>query len=173
MSLITDLLEKPSNLSTASNYTVMNGVLYLGAGVLIIALAGMVADAFQGRPFVGQEGALFRVVGLLLVDIGWLYFFGGRSGSRQPVAASVIDRLIFVPLIFLPLGERWGVPPFAGGIRDYRSLTGNWRLGSPQSKGLNGLNLKGSSRSSCLLTPPRQDFEPMSDWSSNLSSCSS
>jgi hypothetical protein len=103
MSFITDLLEKPSNLSTASKYTVMNGVLYLGAGVLIIAWPGMVQTLFRDAPFVGQEGALFRVVGLLLVVIGWLYFFGGRSGSRQPVAASVIDRLIFVPLIFLPL----------------------------------------------------------------------
>jgi hypothetical protein len=63
----------------------------------------MVQTLFRDAPFVGQEGALFRVVGLLLVVIGWLYFFGGRSGSRQPVAASVIDRLIFVPLIFLPL----------------------------------------------------------------------
>ena len=46
---------------------------------------------------------LFRVIGLLLVVVGWLYLFGGRSGARQPVAASVIDRLIFVPLVFLPL----------------------------------------------------------------------
>ncbi len=103
MSLITDLLEKPSNLSTTSKYTVMNGVLYLGAGVLIIAWPGMVQTLFRDAPFVGQEGALFRVIGLLLVVVGWLYFFGGRSGARQPVAASVIDRLIFVPLIFLPL----------------------------------------------------------------------
>jgi hypothetical protein len=103
MSLITDLLEKPSNPSTASRYTVMNGVLYLGAGVLMIAWPGMVETLFRDAPFVGHEGALFRVVGLLLVVVGWLYFFGGRSGSRQPVAASVIDRLVFVPLIFLPL----------------------------------------------------------------------
>ncbi len=103
MSFITELLEKPSNLSTASKYTVMNGTLYLGAGVLMIAWPGMVQTLFRDAPFVGQEGALFRVVGLLLVVVGWLYFFGGRSGARQPVAASVIDRLVFVPLIFLPL----------------------------------------------------------------------
>ena len=103
MSFITELLEKPSNLSTASKYTVMNGTLYLGAGVLMIAWPGMVQTLFRDAPFVGQEGALFRVVGLLLVVVGWLYFFGGRSWVRQPVAASVIDRLVFVPLIFLPL----------------------------------------------------------------------
>ena len=103
MSLFTDLLEKPSNLSTPSKYTVMNGALYLGAGVLMIAWPGMVQTLFRDAPFVGQEGALFRVIGLLLVVVGWLYLFGGRSGARQPVAASVIDRLIFVPLVFLPL----------------------------------------------------------------------
>ena len=103
MPLFTDLLEKPSNLSTASKYTVMNGALYLGAGVLMIAWPGMVQTLFRDAPFVGQEGALFRVIGLLLVVVGWLYLFGGRSGARQPVAASVIDRLIFVPLVFLPL----------------------------------------------------------------------
>ena len=103
MPLVTDLLEKPSNLSTASKYTVMNGALYLGAGVLMIAWPGMVQTLFRDAPFVGQEGALFRVIGLLLVVVGWLYLFGGRSGARQPVAASVIDRLIFVPLVFLPL----------------------------------------------------------------------
>jgi len=44
-----------------------------------------------------------RVIGLTIVVIGWLYFFGGRSGARQFVAASVVDRLIFVPVILIPL----------------------------------------------------------------------
>ena len=35
--------------------------------------------------------------------IGWLYIFGGRSGARQFIAASVIDRLIFVPAVLIPL----------------------------------------------------------------------
>jgi hypothetical protein len=34
--------------------------------------------------------------------IGWLYFFGGRTGGRQFVAASVLDRLVFVPLVLVP-----------------------------------------------------------------------
>ena len=40
-----------------------------------------------------------RVIGLTVVVIGWLYVFGGRIGARQIVAASVIDRLIFVPAV--------------------------------------------------------------------------
>jgi hypothetical protein len=53
--------------------------------------------------FVGHEEALMRVIGLTVVVIGWLYLSGGRSGARQIVAASVIDRLVFVPLVLVPL----------------------------------------------------------------------
>jgi hypothetical protein len=110
VSLITDLLEKPPTLSTASKYTILNGVLYIGAGVLIIAWPGVVQTLFRDAPFVGHEGGLFRIVGLLRVVVGWFYFFGGRSGARQAVAASVVDRLVFVPLIFFPLAIA-GVDP--------------------------------------------------------------
>jgi hypothetical protein len=44
-----------------------------------------------------------RVIGLTVVVIGWLYFFGGRSGARQFIAASVVDRLVFVPAVLIPL----------------------------------------------------------------------
>ena len=39
-SLINDLLEKPTNLSTASKYTAINGLIYLAAGVLFIVWPG-------------------------------------------------------------------------------------------------------------------------------------
>jgi hypothetical protein len=103
MSLIKDLLDKSPDLSTASRYTVMNGVLYLGTGVLFIIWPGVVQTVFMDAPFVGNEAALFRIVGLMLVVIGWLYLFGGRSGARQAVAASVVDRLLFVPIVLFPL----------------------------------------------------------------------
>ena len=101
--LIRDLLEKPSSLSTASRYTVLNGVIYLGAGVLLIAWPGLTQTLLMERAFVGSEQGLIRVIGLTVVVIGWLYLFGGLSGGRQIVAASVIDRLIFVPVVALPL----------------------------------------------------------------------
>ena len=74
MSLMKDLLEKPPALITASD-----------------------------PAFVGHEEALMRVICLTIVVIGWLYLFGGRSGARQFVAASVIDRLVFVPVVLVPL----------------------------------------------------------------------
>lgn len=103
MPIIHDLLERPAHLSAASKYTVINGVLYLGAGALFIAWPGLVQTLFMDAAFVGHERALFRVIGLMLVIIGWFYLFGGRSGARQIVAASVVDRLIFVPVVLVPL----------------------------------------------------------------------
>jgi hypothetical protein len=101
--LISDLREKPTNLSTASKYTAMNGLIYLAVGALLIVWPGLTQTLFMDRAFVGDEQGLIRVIGLSLVVIGWLYLFGGRSGARQVVAASVIDRLVFIPVVLVPL----------------------------------------------------------------------
>jgi hypothetical protein len=103
MSLAKDLLGRPPELCTASKYTVLNGVIYLGAGVLLIAWPGAAQTLFKDGDFVGHEQGLIRVIGLTVAVIGWLYLFGGRTGGRQVVAASVIDRLVFVPIVLLPL----------------------------------------------------------------------
>ncbi|MGN6228397.1 MAG: hypothetical protein ACTHNM_13265 [Dyella sp.] len=62
----------------------------------------MIQTLLGDAPFQGHEAALVRVLGMALAVIGWLYFFGGRSGGRQVVAASVLDRLILVPLVLVP-----------------------------------------------------------------------
>ena len=103
MSFINDLLEKPANLSTESKYAVMNGYVYLALGGLLIVWPGVVQTVFMDRPFVGDEGALFRVVGVCLAVIGWLYVFGGRSGAKQFGPASVLDRVVLVPVVLVPL----------------------------------------------------------------------
>jgi hypothetical protein len=81
----------------------MNGIVYLGPGALLIAWPGAAQTLFLDPDFVGHEAALIRVIGLTVAVIGWLYLFGGRSGARQIVAASVVDRLVFVPAVLLPL----------------------------------------------------------------------
>jgi hypothetical protein len=103
MSLLQDLLEKPRKLAAVSAYTAMNGLIYLTTGALFIVWPGVVQTLFMDAAFVGHEGALFRVIGLTLAVIGWLYWFGGRSGARQVVAASVFDRIVLVPAVLLPL----------------------------------------------------------------------
>jgi hypothetical protein len=126
--LINDLFERPANLSTASRYTVMNGLIYLAAGVLLIVWPGAVQSLFMERAFVGDEGGLIRVMGLAVVVIGWLYLFGGRSGGRQVVAGSVVDRLIFVPVVLVPLAIAGVFPRFllAFAALDVSLAVGAW-----------------------------------------------
>lgn len=102
MSLIKDLLEKPTTLPLASRYTVSNGVLYLGMGMVMIVWPGVIQTLFRDPAFVGHEAALIRLVGMTVAVVGWFYLFGGRSGARQLVAASVIDRLL-VPVLLVPM----------------------------------------------------------------------
>ncbi len=103
MSPIKIALEKPANLTTASRYTVFNGFVYFGLGVLLILWPGAVQTLLGERAFVGDEQALFRVLGMTVAIIGYYLLIGGHSGSRQATAGSVIDRLTIVPLVLLPL----------------------------------------------------------------------
>lgn len=134
MSLIKSLFEKNSNLSTASRFTTLNGVLYIGSGVLLVAWPGVAQTIFMETPFIGREESLIRVIGLTLGVIGWFYFFGGRSGAKQIVAASVVDRLIFVPAVLIPLALMNVFPKllFTFGILDPTLAIVTWVLFSKQ-----------------------------------------
>lgn len=97
------LLETPEKLSAASKYAVANGVVYFISGACFVIWPGAVQTLLLDAPFTGNEAALVRALGLAVATIGWLYIFGGRSGARQLVAASVINRLLFVPIVLVPL----------------------------------------------------------------------
>jgi len=130
MSFMSDLLEMPASLTTASKYTAMNGFIYLGLGALFLLWPDAVQMIFRDEPFAGHEQALFRVIGLTVMVIGWLYLFGGRSGSRQVVAASVLDRWILVPLVLVPIAIA-GVFPhvlLAFALLDASLALGAWVL---------------------------------------------
>jgi hypothetical protein len=81
----------------------MNGWIYLGIGAVFVIWPGIVQTIFRDAPFVGNEAALIRVVGMTVMVIGWLYLFGGLSGGRRIVAASILDRVVLVPLVLVPL----------------------------------------------------------------------
>jgi uncharacterized protein YjeT (DUF2065 family) len=130
MSFIKALLEKPPSLTTASKYTVANGFIYLAVGLLLIVWPGATQTLFMDPAFAGHEKGLMRVIGLTVVVIGWLYVFGGRSGARQIVAASIVDRLIFVPAVLVPLAIS-GVFPhllLTFAILDASLAIGAWAL---------------------------------------------
>jgi hypothetical protein len=129
MSLIATLVQKPK-LTAAAKYHVLNGVIYLAAGVGLILWPGLVQALLRDPPFTGHESGLFRALGLTTVVIGWHYYFGGRTGGEQVVAAGVIDRLIYIPLVLLPLALA-GVFPhtlIAFTILDVGLAIGSWTL---------------------------------------------
>ncbi len=103
MTLFGALCDTPSVLANSSKFTILNGIIYMGAGTLLMIWPGAVQALFLEPEFVGRESALVRILGMTLAIIGWFYFFGGRSGSRQVVAASVIDRIVLVPIVLVPL----------------------------------------------------------------------
>ena len=130
MSLMKDLLERPFDQAITSKYTAMNGLIYLGFGTLVLIWPGMVQTIFRDAAFVGNEAALIRVTGMTVMVIGWLYLFGGLSGGRRIVAASVLDRVVLVPLVLVPLAIAGVFPHFllAFAVLDPTLGIGAWLL---------------------------------------------
>src|SRR5271156_389043 len=130
MSFTSDLLEKPPHLSRASKWTTLNGYIYLSVGALFVVWPGAVQTLFRDDEFAGHEEALFRVIGMTVMIIGWLYLFGGRSGGRQTVAASILDRWILVPVVLVSIAMA-GVFPhvlLAFALLDASLALGAWIL---------------------------------------------
>jgi hypothetical protein len=113
----------------------LNGAFYICAGALLVAWPGATQTIFMERAFVGDEAALIRVMGLTVVVIGWLYLFGGRSGARQIIAASVVDRLLFVPAVLVPLAMAGVFPRLLGtfAILDPALGIGAWVIAASRS----------------------------------------
>jgi hypothetical protein len=130
MSLISLVLEKPPILTTASKYTVFNGFVYVSLGVLLILWPGAIQTVFRERAFVGDEQGLMRVIGFTVLLIGYYLVIGGRAGSRQATAASVLDRITIVPLVLLPLAISGVFPHFLMTvvIVDFCLAVSTWRL---------------------------------------------
>src|SRR6266699_3487894 len=87
-------------------------------------------SSFRDAAFVGNEAPLIRVMGIAVAVIGWLYLFGGLSGDRRIVAASVLDRVVLVPLVLVPLAIAGIFPHFllAFAVLDPTLGIGAWLL---------------------------------------------
>ena len=88
------------------NYKTALGTVLLWAaifGLLVTVHPGIAQSLMLDREFASQEASLARVIGLMIAIVGWLYIFGGRFGGRPFVAATIVDRIVLVPLVLLPL----------------------------------------------------------------------
>jgi hypothetical protein len=130
MPLLKTLMERPSALPKASQYTVMNGVLYMASGLTMLLMPDVLRNIYMETAFIGREEGLVRLVGMMLTIIGWFYFFGGRTGARQIVAASIIDRVILVPVVLVPLALIGVFPKlmFSFAVLDPLLAMGAWYL---------------------------------------------
>ncbi len=71
MSLLSDLAEAPAQRYSALRFTSACGVLCLAAGLSMLAWPGQAQVMLGERPFVEDEAALVRVIGMLLAVVGW------------------------------------------------------------------------------------------------------
>jgi len=60
--------------------------------------------------------------------------FGGRSGARQIVAASVVDRLVFVPAVLVPLALAGVFPHLLVTFAILEPVARHWCLGASRSQ---------------------------------------
>lgn len=102
MSLFAALGQKTPNPSTAAKFTTYCGILYMALGLTFLVWPGAIQTLLFESPFVGREEALFRIIGMVVLIIGWFYFIGGRTGSPAFIAATILDRLLLVPLVLIP-----------------------------------------------------------------------
>lgn len=130
MSLLKHLKESPTPLPASSKFTIVNGILYMAIGALLLVWPGAVQTLTFAPDFDGHEASLIRVIGMAVVIIGWFYYFGGRSGSTQIVAASVLDRLLLVPIVLIPLAISGVFPVLLGAFAILDPVLGilAWRL---------------------------------------------
>ena len=82
----------------------------MAAGLEMLRWPGRVHFMLGESPFVDDEAALIRLIAMLLTIVRGSDLFGGRTGGRQCVAATVLDRLILVPLVLVPIALAGAFP---------------------------------------------------------------
>lgn len=97
------LWQRPAGTETAlARYTAWNGLLYLALGAGMYLLPSLVGTLLFMPGFQGYEEGYFRLVGVAVMVIGWLYLFGARTRAESFGLATVADR-VALPALLLPL----------------------------------------------------------------------
>jgi hypothetical protein len=112
MSFFQALWSSPSS-TPLSRYTTWNGLFYLAFGLLTYVWPGSLQVVLGAAPFQAREEGLARIVGALVMIIGWFYVRGARTRADSFSLATVVDRAL-VPLLLVPLVVIGAVDPRIG-----------------------------------------------------------
>ena len=108
------LHETPLPISPTHKFLFLQGVMYSGSGLLfmilprqgcfLLTLGALSVDSFEvdasGHP---TEMRMLQFTGFLVFLIGYLYMQGARENTLHFVAASALNRTVFVPLLMVLL----------------------------------------------------------------------
>ena len=77
-----------------SRYTERCGVVYISLGLAAFCAPALLVTLGWSAPFEGQEEGLIRLMGFLLIVVGYFYIFGGRTHQTAFGLSTVVDRLL-------------------------------------------------------------------------------
>ena len=89
----------PTALST---YTTINGAMYIATG-LLFWLWPYALELFGHPALTPATQGPIRGIGIAVIQIGWFYIWGARTRNVAFSLASVVNRLLFGPVLILPL----------------------------------------------------------------------
>ena len=110
-SLLNDLRQKPAEVEHDVQIYCAERYWLFGDRGNSNCLAGGNTDSLQGTPFRRPRASAYARDWSDRRCDRMAYLFGGRSGARQFIVASVIDRLVFVPAVLVPVAIAGVVSP--------------------------------------------------------------
>eukprot|EP00929_Paragymnodinium_shiwhaense_P028893 TRINITY_DN16673_c0_g1_i1.p1 TRINITY_DN16673_c0_g1~~TRINITY_DN16673_c0_g1_i1.p1 ORF type:complete len:292 (+),score=18.41 TRINITY_DN16673_c0_g1_i1:98-973(+) len=89
--------------TSTHTFLLVQGVLYSGLGLGFMLGPQFLAPLLLMGPMTSGEAGVYRILGIEVVIIGYLYIQNARSNLEHAVAATTLDRL----LVPLPLAGIW------------------------------------------------------------------
>lgn len=130
--------------SRAAKTVEVFGWLVLAEGALLLFAPHLVASILHLPPLAEQAANYFRLAGVLVSGLGMLYVVSGRLNAEGFVFASLLDRPLVPPLMFILwyLGIVPGPLALVFAITDFGSFLWTlsaWRSAAPR-KGVASVN---------------------------------
>lgn len=100
--MLKELLAPPPPATPLSTYTTINGMVYMLMG-LSFWIWPYALELFGHPALTPATQGPIRGIGIAVIQIGWFYVWGARTRNVAFSLASVVNRLVFGPVLILPL----------------------------------------------------------------------